>query len=47
VRHAEAVDLDAPVATKPAAAAPAAPSAAGPDDEDDSISYFANLAADE
>jgi hypothetical protein len=47
VRHAEAVDLDAPVATKPAAPAPVAASAAGPDDEDDSISYFANLAADE
>jgi hypothetical protein len=47
VRHAEAVDLDAPVAAKPAAPAPVAASAAGPDDEDDSISYFANLAADE
>ena len=45
VRHAESVDLDAPVAPKPAAvAAPAAPSL---DEADDSISYFANLAADD
>jgi hypothetical protein len=46
VRHAEAVDLDAPVAAKPAAAVQAATSTPL-DEADDSISYFANLAADE
>jgi hypothetical protein len=46
VRHAEAVDLDAPVSAKPAAAVQAATSTPL-DEADDSISYFANLAADE
>jgi len=44
VRHAESVDLDAPV--KPAASAAAKPAAA-PAEDDDSISYFANLAAED
>jgi hypothetical protein len=43
VRHAEKVDLDQPVA-KPAAAAPVAPSL---EEDDTSISYFANLAAED
>jgi hypothetical protein len=46
VRHAEAVDLDAPVAPK-ASPAPVAKAAAGLDEADDSISYFAGLAADD
>lgn len=50
VRHAEEVDLDAPVA-RPAAVAVAAPAARAPeptyDDGDDTLSYFANLAADD
>lgn len=46
VRHAEAVDLDAPVAAKPAAVAkPAAPQLE--EDDDSSLSYFANLAAED
>ena len=46
VRHAEEVDLSAPVAPK-ATPAPVAKAAAGLDEEDDSISYFAGLAADD
>lgn len=46
VRHAEAVDLDAPVAAKPAPVAkPAAPQLE--EDDDSSLSYFANLAAED
>jgi hypothetical protein len=45
VRHAESVDLDAPVsAAKPAPVAVAKEPAL---EEDDSVSYFANLAADD
>ena len=47
VRHAEAVDLDAPVATRPAAAPAPAPVSSALDEADDSISYFANLAAED
>ena len=43
VRHAEKVDLDQPVA-KPVTSAPAAPSL---EEDDTSISYFANLAAED
>jgi hypothetical protein len=46
VRHAEAVDLDAPVAARPAAPVAAKP-VAELDEADDSISYFANLAAED
>lgn len=50
VRHAESVDLDVP-ASRPAEAAPAptrtAAPAAGFDEDDESLSYFANLAADD
>lgn len=47
--RAEAVDLDAPRVTKPAASKPAAKVAepSMDEDDDDSISYFAKLAADD
>lgn len=51
VRHAEEVDLDQPVARPaPVAAAPAARPAPAPtfdDGDDDTLSYFANLAAED
>jgi hypothetical protein len=51
VRQAAAVDLDdAPVRTESAPVsrpAPVAPAAVSLDDDDDTLSYFANLAADD
>lgn len=45
VRHAEEVDLASPAAVKPAAAARPAPQLE--EDDDNSLSYFANLAAED